>query len=122
MNDHGSTMSSTSTLVAATAGNVSPTRDELITLSQDLQQEISSLVRNYTADRDKMKQALQEEAMFFQQAQKTGTLNNSGANNVLMVASLRQSLNQVLQQNAKLRARLQKIHLDADISDIPAVS
>ena len=90
--------SSTSTLVA---GN------ELMALSQEIQTEISNMVRNYSADRDRVKMCLMEN-------QQSGTLNG-------MVTSLRHSLNQVLVQNVKLKARLQKIHLDADVSDLPAV-
>lgn len=39
-----------------------------------------------------------------------------------LVASLKQTLNQALQQNAMLKARLQKIHLDSDVGDLPVVS
>jgi hypothetical protein len=38
-----------------------------------------------------------------------------------MVASLRNSLNQALQQNADLRSRLARIHDTADLTDISSV-
>jgi len=52
---------------------------------------------------------------------KTSTLTGGGGN-VALVASLRQSLNVALQQNGALRSRLQKIHMDSDVADLPIVA
>ena len=51
---------------------------------------------------------------------KTSTLSGGGSN-IQQIASLRQTLNQALQQNNELRAKLHKIHMDADVSDLPQV-
>ena len=54
-----------------------------------------------------------------------GIGNNSGIQfqqNIAMINSLKKSLNLAVQQNSKLKSRLKKIYLDADISDIPEVS
>ena len=50
--------------------------------------------------------------------------SNSGMQfqqNMVMINSLRKSLNLAIQQNSTLKSRLKKIYLDADISDIPEV-
>ncbi len=90
----------------------------MIGLVTDLQSELTSLVRSYTADRDKLKAAIsmQEEQILMQA--KTSTLGSSSHQ---QAAPLRQALNQALQQNASLRAKLQKIHMDADVSDLPQI-
>ena len=54
-----------------------------------------------------------------------GIGNNSGIQfqqNIAMINSLKKSLNLAVQQNSKLKSRLKKIYLDADISDIQEVS
>lgn len=66
-------------------------------------------------ERDRLKTALDSDSTF---------LLNCGASlsatgNV--VASLRNSLNQALQQNADLRSRLARIHDTADLTDISSV-
>ena len=51
---------------------------------------------------------------------KTTTLG--GGSNMQHIATLRQTLQQALQQNSILRGKLQKIQMDADISDFPQVN
>ena len=51
---------------------------------------------------------------------KTATLG--GGSNMQHIATLRQTLQQALQQNNILRGKLQKIQMDADISDLPQVN
>lgn len=126
----GSKQSSTSSKISSNATDTSPStgsgsvvsnasRDELITLAQELQQELASLVRNYSADRDKVKALVNATDEQLQQ-QKTATLGQGSQHQ--QVAQLRNALNQSLQQNSMLKARLQKIHLDADVSDIMTVN
>ena len=52
---------------------------------------------------------------------KTATLGGGGGSNMQHIATLRQTLQQALQQNNILRGKLQKIQMDADISDLPQV-
>ena len=42
--------------------------------------------------------------------------------NIALIASLKQSLGQAMQQNSMMRARLQKIHIDSEVADLPSVS
>ena len=50
---------------------------------------------------------------------KHSTLGNAG--NMQQVASLRQTLNQVMQQNSLLRGKLQKIQIESQVEDLPQV-
>ncbi len=104
------------------AGLSAATRDEMLSLAQEIQVDVSGLMRSYTCDRDRLRSAL-EAVEYQQQMSKTGTLGGSSGpgSNVALIASLRQSLNQAMQQNSMLRARLQKIHLDSDLGDLPMV-
>ena len=63
-------------------------------------------------ERDRLKTALESDSTI---------LLSSGSSAGNMVASLRNSLNQALQQNADLRSRLARIHDTADLSDISSV-
>ena len=59
-------------------------------------------------------------------ASKGATLGGGGGSgpgsNIALIAGLRQTLAQAMQQNAMMRARLQKIHIDSEVADLPAVS
>ncbi|CAM6053555.1 unnamed protein product [Sphagnum tenellum] len=96
----------------------SATRDEMLSLAVEIQLDVSNLMRSFAADRDKLKQSL--ESLEINNMGKTSTM--SGGGNFALVASLRQSLNQAMQQNSMLRSRLQKIHMDSDVADLPLVS
>ena len=111
----------TSTLSFNESLSCYPTRDELIAISQDLQQEISSLLRNYSADRDRLKSALVEAQQQEMLQQKTSTLG-AGSGNVSLINALRTSLNSALQQNAHLKDKLEKIHAESSFSELPPVS
>ena len=58
-------------------------------------------------------------------ASKSATLGGGGGSgpgsNIALIASLKQSLSHAMQQNSMMRARLQKIHIDSDVSDVPSV-
>ena len=94
-----------------------------------IQVDVSSLMRSYTADRDRLRACLDSSFEYLSAMPKSSTLGGAGGggggsgpgSNVALVASLRQSLNQAMQQNAVLRAKLQKIHMDSDLADLPAV-
>lgn len=71
-----------------------------------------------TTERDRLKTALESDSTFLLNL---GASMPSSAATGNMVASLRNSLNQALQQNADLRLRLARIHDTADLSDISSV-
>ncbi len=73
-------------------------------------------MRSFANDLDRLRTCLEQ---LEQQSTKSGTLGPGS--NVAVIASLRQALNQAMQQNSMLRARLQKIHLDSDVGDLPLV-
>ncbi len=97
----------------------------MLALASDIHDNVSGLIRSYSADKDRLKSAM-EQLEYQAHASKAGTLGGGGGSgpgsNVALIASLRQSLNQAMQQNSVLRAKLQKIHLDSDVSEIPTVS
>ena len=113
------TLPSVASDVSTVASLSTSTRDEMLTLAQDIQCDVSNLMRKYTADRDRLKQALETMEYNNNLMGKSSTI---GSNSMAIVASLKQSLSQALQQNSMLRGRLQKIHLDSDISDLPMIS
>ena len=59
-------------------------------------------------------------------ASKGATLGGGGGSgpgsNIALITSLKQSLGQAMQQNSMMRARLQKIHIDSEVGDMPSVS
>ena len=92
------------------------TKEELIIIIQDLQSDLASLVRNYTGDKERLKNAitLQEDQGF-----KSNTLGLGG--NMQQIAAMKNSLNYATQQNQQLRAKLHKIHMDSQVDDLPPV-
>jgi hypothetical protein len=71
-----------------------------------------------TTERDRLKSALESDSTFLLNCGNTMSSSTATGN---IVASLRNSLNQALQQNADLRSRLARIHDTADLSDISSV-
>ena len=93
------------------------TKEELIVIIQDLQSDLASLVRNYTGDKESLKNAI---ALNEDQNFKTNTLGG-GAGNMHQIAALKNSLNYATQQNQQLRAKLHKIHMDSQVDELPPV-
>lgn len=93
------------------------TREELVTIVQDLQHELATLVRTYTGDKEKLKALIVQQEEQAQFMNKTSTLSG----NMQQLASLRQAYNQAMTQNASLRAKLQKIHMDSELCDMAQV-
>lgn len=71
-----------------------------------------------TTERDRLKTALESDSTFLLNC---GASMSSSTATGSMVASLRNSLNQALQQNTDLRLRLARIHDTSDLSDISSV-
>ena len=100
----------------------------MLSLAQDIQTDVAALVRTFSADKDRLKSTLEN----MDYINKTATIsslaaqaNSSGANSsnsVAVIASLRQSMNQVMQQNTLLRSKLQEIHSLSDMGNMPVVS
>ncbi|XP_040574708.1 oxysterol-binding protein-related protein 3 [Lepeophtheirus salmonis] len=95
---------------------INPTlKDELIAFASDFQNDISNLMRVFSVERDKLKSAID-------MSQTPISINGNNANTAALVSSLRSSLNQAIQQNTMLKSRLQKIHMDSEISELPSIN
>jgi hypothetical protein len=92
--------------------SVSSTREEVIQQVQDMQADLSSMTQGYLRHRDQLKQLIDAEA-------KAGSLQQP---QVAVVASLRQSLNAAMAQNAQLRTRLARIHAESDLGELPSLA
>ncbi len=90
----------------------SSTREEVIQQVQDMQADLSSMTQGYLRHRDQLKQLIDTEA-------KAGSLQQP---QVAVVASLRQSLNAAMAQNAQLRTRLARIHAESDLGELPSLA
>ena len=119
-------------------------KEELILLIQDLQNELATMVRTYSGDKERLKSAIiTHEDYQNSQMNKSSTLGTffnffffllfacflliflflgGAGSGIQQIASLKQTLNQALKQNAMLREKLQKIFREADTTDIPQVS
>ncbi|KAG7165666.1 Oxysterol-binding protein-related protein 6-like 2, partial [Homarus americanus] len=78
-----------------------------ITLSMEIVSQIGQVLRGIQTEREKLRQALESESNLL-----------ASHNTTAIIAALRNSLNQALQQNAELRGRLARIHADSDLSDV----
>ena len=94
------------------------TKEELIVIIQDLQSDLASLVRSYSGDKERLKNAISMQEDLTNQNSRN-TLGLGG--NMHQIAALKNSLNYATQQNSLLRAKLQKIHLDSQVDDLPPV-
>jgi len=117
-----STLSTTSTLCQSVGNNNGggpPTRDELISVLQDLQSEISHLSQSYSADREKLKDYIEKDIVQSQKfQQRTATLGSSAPSSMAYYQTLRSNLSLAMQQNAQLREKLGRIYAEA--ADLPA--
>ena len=94
------------------------TKEELIVIIQDLQSDLAALVRSYSGDKERLKNAISMQDDLTNQNSRN-TLGLGG--NMHQIAALKNSLNYATQQNSLLRAKLQKIHLDSQVDDLPPV-
>ncbi|XP_068238712.1 oxysterol-binding protein-related protein 3-like isoform X2 [Palaemon carinicauda] len=85
----------------------SSSREDFTVLAKEVVSQICQVLRGIQSEREKLRQALESESNFL-----------SSHNTTAIIAALRNSLNQALQQNAELRGRLARIHADSDLSDI----
>ena len=100
-------------------GGGPPTRDELISVLQDLQSEISHLSQSYSADREKLKDYIEKDIVQSQKfQQRTATLGSSAPSSMAYYQTLRSNLSLAMQQNAQLREKLGRIYAEA--ADLPA--
>ncbi|RZF32243.1 hypothetical protein LSTR_LSTR011515 [Laodelphax striatellus] len=90
-------------------------------LAKDIHSNLKSIFYTLSSERDRLKTALDVESST---AGVTGPVTGSGAaasnSNTasVIVATLRHTLHQTLQQNADLKARLNRIHEASDLTDI----
>lgn len=99
---------------AITLSMESSTREDFTILAKEVVSQLGQLLRGIQTEREKLRQALESESNLL-----------ASHNTTAIIAALRNSLNQALQQNAELRGRLARIHADSDLSDIsvpPSVS
>ncbi|XP_069676380.1 oxysterol-binding protein-related protein 6-like isoform X2 [Periplaneta americana] len=93
-------------------------REDFTILAKDIHGSLKLALYTLVTERDRLKTALESDSTFLLNS---GASINSSTAAGNMVASLRNSLNQALQQNSDLRARLARIHDTADLSDISSV-
>ncbi|KDR22246.1 oxysterol-binding protein-related protein 6-like [Zootermopsis nevadensis] len=93
-------------------------REDFAILAKEINGSLKIVLYTLTTERDRLKTALESDSTFLLNL---GASIPSSAATGNMVASLRNSLNQALQQNADLRLRLARIHDTADLSDISSV-
>ena len=87
------------------------TKEDILQHAQDILNDLSHMNDRYTAQRDQIKQMLENES-------KTNSLQPQ----VSLIASLKQSLNATIQQNTILKNKLARIHAESDLGDIPTLT
>nr|CAD7393894.1 unnamed protein product [Timema cristinae] len=91
-------------------------REDFVILAKDIQGSLKLALYTLTTERDRLKTALESDSSL---VLNTGGSIGSSAGN--MMAGLRNSLTQALQQNSDLKSRLSRIHETADLSDLSSV-
>ncbi|XP_054277187.1 oxysterol-binding protein-related protein 3-like isoform X2 [Macrosteles quadrilineatus] len=76
---------------------------DYLVLAKELHSSLKSVLYTLSTERERLKSALEAE----------GSAGNSG-----VIATLRNTLHQTIQQNSELRARLNRIHESSDLSDL----
>ncbi|XP_068082780.1 oxysterol-binding protein-related protein 6 isoform X2 [Anabrus simplex] len=106
--------------VTVTAADTKPSstpdnqiREDFAILAKDIHSSLKSALYTLSTERDRLKTALESDGNVFLSAGGTAASN--------MIATLRNSLNQALQQNTDLRSRLSRVHEIADLSDLSSV-
>ena len=109
---HGAAASSRPVSIGGCAAGAAaaPGREEAVNMAIDIQADLATMQKEYLGKRDQVRQLLEADS-------KGSSLQPSMA----MMASLRQSLRAAQEQNQALRARLARIHAEADTSDLPPV-
>ncbi|KAK3866954.1 hypothetical protein Pcinc_027540 [Petrolisthes cinctipes] len=82
-------------------------REDFTILAKEVVSQIGQVLRGIQSEREKLRQALESESNLL-----------ASHSTTTIIAALRNSLNQALQQNAELRGRLARIHADSDLSEI----
>ncbi|XP_071546039.1 oxysterol-binding protein-related protein 3-like isoform X2 [Panulirus ornatus] len=85
----------------------SSSREDFTILAKEVVSQVGQVIRGIQTEREKLRQALESESNLL-----------ASHNTTAIIAALRNSLNQALQQNAELRGRLARIHADSDLSEI----
>ncbi|XP_017779338.1 PREDICTED: oxysterol-binding protein-related protein 3-like [Nicrophorus vespilloides] len=91
------------------------TREDFVFLAKNVLGNLKAVALSLSMERDRLKSAIEAEANV-QSMSMTG-----GNNGTALVASLKTSLNQALQQNADLKTRLNKVHELSDINDLSSL-
>lgn len=87
-------------------------RDDFTILAKDVVSSLRNVVFTLVTERDRLKAALDSDA--------ANPVAQSGSGSTV-VASLRNSLHQALQQNSELKSRLARVHDVSDLSDVSSV-
>merc|ERR1719193_1025506 len=87
-------------------------KEDVIQLAHDIQNDIINMVEQYNKQRSNIKMLLDSES-------KSNSLQHP---QVGLIASLRQSLNSTLQQNSVLRNKLFRIHAESDFGELPLLN
>ncbi|GFT49815.1 oxysterol-binding protein-related protein 6 [Nephila pilipes] len=92
--------------LSSNQNSLSKYREEFVVLAKEVHSGLRSVVRSLQTERERLKQVLEAESV--------PSNSSSGA----LITSLRNSLNQTIQQNKDLKAKLQEIHNIADVGNI----
>ncbi|XP_044743181.1 oxysterol-binding protein-related protein 6-like isoform X3 [Chrysoperla carnea] len=83
-------------------------------VAKDVYRSLKNVLFSLTTERNRLKSAIEAESS-------STTVNPNAASLNSVVASLRSSLNQALQQNQEMRNRIAKIHENSDLSDLSSI-
>ncbi|XP_015919304.1 oxysterol-binding protein-related protein 6 isoform X2 [Parasteatoda tepidariorum] len=92
--------------LSSSPNSLSKYREEFLVLAKEVHSGLRSVVRSLQTERERLKQVLEAESVTCS--------SSSGA----LIASLRNTLNQTIQQNKDLKAKLLEIHNITDVSNI----
>ncbi|KAG8198634.1 hypothetical protein JTE90_026530 [Oedothorax gibbosus] len=106
LSDSVSLMTSSLNESSLSSSSISKYREEFIVLAKEVHGGLKSVVRSLQTERERLKQVLETETV------------PSNSNNGVLITSLRNTLNQTLQQNKDLKLKLQEIHNITDVSNI----
>ncbi|GIZ01768.1 oxysterol-binding protein-related protein 6 [Caerostris extrusa] len=92
--------------LSSNLNSLSKYREEFVVLAKEVHSGLKSVVRSLQTERERLKQVLEAESV------------QSSSSSSAVITSLRNSLNQTIQQNKELKTKLQEIHNITDVSNI----
>ncbi|XP_014671473.1 PREDICTED: oxysterol-binding protein-related protein 6-like [Priapulus caudatus] len=93
--------------------------DDFVKVAEEVHDQLRGLLRSIQTERDRLKNVLEHECNPAASASASPAVVVGP--NATVIQSLRIALNQAVQQNAELRARLSRIHVEAMVPEMDAV-